>query len=209
MKNFLRKSLISRFYTGKPALQYESRRNRSEKWSFEEKSLIGLFSDLEESEVAEVADIPVGTNRFGDFLERHPGVRRVYCVDLSIDMLVQAMNRQTPKQVFMRHDLLDSPPHFNCDTAISFRVLNLFPFGEIQKILRNIASVTATNIILSVRLADGLSHHGDILAGKVYLHGHVEFYRLISEIGFSVKAECYHPDNKGGRYCVLHAVRNT
>lgn len=208
MKNFLRKSLVDRFYTGKRAVQYEAGRNSSDKWRFEEESLMDLFSGLTDSEVETVADIPVGTNRFAEFLETRAEVRRVYCVDLSIDMLAQAMSRQTSKQVFLRHDILRSPPNLSCGTAISFRFLNLFPFDEVRTILKNIAAITANNMIISVRLADEVNLHGKILAGKVHLHGRDEFNGLLSELGFFVKTEYYHADRKGGRYYVLHAVRS-
>ena len=86
---------------------------------------------------------------------------------------------------------------------------NLFPFDAARKILRNIAAVTATNIIISIRLSDTSTRHGDVLADKIHIHGHDEFHGLISELRFSVKTEHYHPDNKGGRYYVVHAVRSS
>lgn len=207
MRNLFKKSLVDRFYTGKRAEQYETKRSRSDKWRFEEESLMTLFSDLPNSEVDQVADIPVGTNRFAEFLESRDAVRRIYCVDLSIDMLAQAMNRQTRKQVFVQHDVLRSSPNLASDTTISFRFLNLLPFDEVEKALKNIAAFTMTNMIISVRLADPASRHGDVIADKIHLHGHDEFYDLISELQFSVERELYHPDDKIGRYQVFHLIR--
>lgn len=208
MKLLYPRNLVERLYSGKNAERYEDNRSQSEKWKFEEESLILILSGLPSEQIKTLADIPVGTNRFAERLDAVEGVQRIYCVDFSVDMLAQAINRQRPKQVFLKHDLLEAPPKIFCNTAISFRFLNLFSFADVTKIMKNIADILEVNLILSIRIADQAYSHGDILERKIHIHGRNEFECLVSNLGFSIKKELHHPDEKGGRYYVMHLVKN-
>lgn len=207
LRSLLRKNLIDRYYSGARANRYEEARSRSSKWQFEEKSLIGIINKLPKSEIEKIADIPVGTNRFSDLFESCNDIKRVYGIDLSVDMLAQAMIKPGHKYLFLRHDIISSPPAVMCDTAACFRFLNLFDFKTVESILKNISEFCRSNLILSVRLVEDQGSHGKVLKGKIHLHHSAAFYQALIEAGFQMKDKLYFSDEKGGDYYVLHAVR--
>jgi hypothetical protein len=209
MKSHFTKSLVERLYSGKNAEQYEKNRSSSEKWRFEEETLFSILSSLPSDEVKTIADIPVGTNRYADRLEALEVVQRIYCVDFSIDMLTQALRKQRPKQVFLKQDLLHSPPRIACSTVMCLRFLNLFSFSDLAKIMNNIVAVLDFNLILSIRLADELYSHGDILEKKIHIHGRAEFTNLVNDLGLAIRKEAYYPDMKGGQYFMMHLIKKS
>ena len=201
------KALISKFYSRDRAEKYESVRNRSEKWAFEEKELIRFLEKLPKAEIETILDVPVGTNRFSDVFESMDDVRTVYGMDLSVDMLSQAIGKPSSKHLFLRHDIISGSPDITCDTAVCFRFLNLFPFKDVELIFQNIAQTSRFNIILAVRLTEEASEHGNVLQQKIHLHYSKNFYELIEAVGFQVKEKRRFIDRKGGEYYVMHAIR--
>lgn len=203
----LRKNLIGTYYSGSAARQYEATRSRSKKWAFEEESIKSFFAELPLSEVSTIADIPVGTNRFSSFFETQESIKKVYGIDLSADMLSQAKAKRAEKYQFFQHDISLSPPKIACDTAVCFRFLNLFKSRDIEVMLENIAYVVKYNLILSVRLVNDSFIGEKVLDKKIYLHNSTNFYKILDNVGFTVRKRVSFLDSKGGEYFVILAVK--
>ena len=77
------KKILS-WYTGKDVLTYESDRN-NDKWRFEQ-SFVEKFIK-ENSDISSIIDAPIGTNRFGNFIDNCSNIKSFIGIDFSDDML--------------------------------------------------------------------------------------------------------------------------
>lgn len=200
------KGLIGRHYTGEKAAQYE-RRSKTERWKFEHETLMDMLARLPAEERAQIADIPVGTNRFFEELENDVSVKTVYGMDYSVDMLMQSLEKPSDKYLYARHDIVASAPAITADTVICFRFLNLFPFPDIEMILRNLARTARVNLIFTVRLLEDPQEHGMVLEDKIHLHSTERFSELLGNCGLEVKEARGFDDSKQGDYFVMHTVK--
>lgn len=202
------KGLIGRHYSGKKAEQYE-RRSKTERWKFEHDTLLDMLVGLPPEELAHIADIPVGTNRFVEQLDDNASVKVVYGMDYSVDMLQQCLAKPSGKYLYARHDIVASAPAITADTVICFRFLNLFPFSDIERIVTNLAQVARVNLIFTIRLLEDPTQHGTVLDDKIHLHSSDRFFELLGKCGLEVKDSRGFDDAKQGDYFVMHTVKNT
>ena len=91
-----RKNLVQKYYMGQQAKKYEQGRKKNQKWKFEEDVFVEFFKAIcTNTDNMVVADIPVGTNRFYQYLDSSSNVQIVYGIDLSQDMLLESKKKPT------------------------------------------------------------------------------------------------------------------
>jgi ubiquinone/menaquinone biosynthesis C-methylase UbiE len=138
-------------YRGETAARYDAERASTAKWSREQAVMAAFFRQLPPEST--VIDIPVGTGRFIEFY--HSQSLRVTGIDISPDMLAQAELRAREKGSTIdlrigdirRIDVDDN----TFDVAICFRFLNWLNAGDLKRVLAELARVSRTYIVFSLR----------------------------------------------------------
>ncbi|MEM6389101.1 MAG: hypothetical protein AAF825_04600, partial [Pseudomonadota bacterium] len=200
-------SLIESYYEGRNVDEYEAKRRTNPKWSFEESSLETVIAGLSSDEKRTIADVPVGTNRFYQFLDADPDVKIVYCIDYSADMLTASMTRSSAKFFYSKADMIEGGTPIRAGTVISYRFLNLFDFATIEKILRNLCATAELNLIFSIRLAVTTEEAGTVYQDKIHVHDRSQFEAALASHGFKIAWEQARADEKPGAYHIMHARR--
>jgi SAM-dependent methyltransferase len=199
--------LVNKYYIRKNASKYEETRKYEEKWVFEESSLEKIMEQLPAAEIAYVADIPIGTNRFYAYLDLNPSVKLVYGCDLSPDMLSEAIKKKSRKYFFSNIDICAEAPNVVCGTVICFRFLNLLEYEDVERAVINMANMCEHNLIVSIRLHDDDAVESQVIQDKISIHSSRRFFQLLRNCGFSTFNSLHFPDSKGGAYYVVHASR--
>lgn len=138
-------------YRGEAAARYDAERASTAKWSREQAVMAAFLRQLPPE--SSVIDIPVGTGRFIEFY--HSQSLRATGIDISPDMLTQAELRASEKGSnidlrigdIRRIEAADS----TFDVAICFRFLNWLNRGDLKKVIAELARVSRTYIVFSLR----------------------------------------------------------
>ncbi|MEJ6390307.1 hypothetical protein [Gymnodinialimonas ulvae] len=201
-------STMATAYRGSLVKSYEKSRKNNPKWAFEEDTLRTVMNAIDPSEKRIVADIPVGTNRFYQFLDDDPEIKIVHCIDNSVDMLIESMMRTSSKFFYSRCDMIDEGTPIVSDTVISYRFLNLFDFNTIEKILANLCHSSRRNLIMTIRLSESHEESGSVFQNKIHIHSRARFDEALAANDFEPVWEKGYADEKPGEYFTLHARRN-
>lgn len=192
------KKLVKEHYTGARAKDYESGRRTNPKWMTEQKIVENFI--LNNKNISTVIDAPLGTNRYGIFLEKCPHVQKVYGYEFSDDMITEARKSISTKLEIYKHDLVNETIHEKAQLSIIMRMLNLFDEDDSTKILQNILQATEEYSILSLR--HWLSPP-KYIENKITIQNFHAMERVINNCGFNIIAEKEIKDSREGQYSIF------
>lgn len=190
--------IIRKHYTGNQAKNYEFGRRNNKKW-LAEQTVVEDFI-LHNNDVNTVIDAPLGTNRYGLFLEKCPHVKKVYGYEYSDDMIIEAKKTVSTKLEIFKHDLINEQIQERADLSIIMRMLNLFDEDASTKILENILQVTEKYCILSLRY---WSQSPKFIEGKITIQNLHKMKDIINKSGFGIISEKMINDNREGQYSIF------
>ena len=138
-------------YKDKTAEEYDRKRSKRKKWKREMAAMQALAAGFEPG--ASVMDIPVGTGRFLPLYLS--GRHAVYGIDISGDMLRQAMEKRSPghNHVYMvmgEAEYIPFPDK-SIDYAVCIRLLNWVTKPVFNQVVTELLRVARKGIILGYR----------------------------------------------------------
>jgi ubiquinone/menaquinone biosynthesis C-methylase UbiE len=140
-------------YTGATAAGYDAKREKSEKWTIEQKAIEGMLEDLPIGDW--ILDAPCGTGRFFEFYHRQGFIVRA--LDISPDMLSLAAQKCHDHQKFrfaqgdVRNTGLEDK---SVDAAVMCRLTRWLTPQECQEAIKELARVARKRIIITARIAN-------------------------------------------------------
>ena len=195
--------LITKLYSGLNAKKYAKRRKKSNKWKFETEFVETCLQKL--SFKGDVADAPVGTNRFDNIWQRWDQESAIVGYDYSQPMLKEATKNSKSQIKLESLNLLASqfstPKTF--DIVLSIRFLNLIDFENLCAAIKNLSSLTKNHLIITIRTQD--FNEGSILIeNKIYVHNQSQFIGMLERENFHIIEEQIFPEERLGNYTALH-----
>lgn len=194
--------LILEHYTGNKAKSYEAGRKTKPKWQKEQQIVEDFIA--ENKEVNTVIDAPLGTNRYGIFLERCPHVKTVYGYEYADDMIAEAKKTISTKLEIFKHDLVNEKIKERADLSIIMRMLNLFDEENTIKILKNILEATETYSLVGLRYWKQTPKH---IENKITIQNFDAIANAIHESGFKIIAETKIEEKRDGQYSIFTLER--
>lgn len=194
--------LILEHYTGDMAKTYESGRKRKPKWQ-KEQQIVEDFIATNEN-IKTVIDAPLGTNRYGLFLERCSHVKIVYGYEYADDMIAEAKKTISTKLEIFKHDLVNEKIKERADLSIIMRMLNLFDEENTIKILKNILEATETYSLVGLRYWKQSPEH---IENKITIQNFDAISNAIHESGFKITNESKIAEERDGQYSVFTLER--
>jgi ubiquinone/menaquinone biosynthesis C-methylase UbiE len=138
-------------YAGQMAANYESKREKQERWHLENEAVHNMLLRHGRKHKA-VLDVPVGTGRFLKLYKEFGYTCTGY--DTSRSMLSLAKRKRQPAKLEVA-DIRKIPhPDRSFDISICVRFLDLVPENTMREALSELARVTKHHIILTIRLGD-------------------------------------------------------
>lgn len=180
---------LSEKYSGKVAAEYLARRVGSEKWRFEQDSVLGF---LRQMQPLSILDVPIGTGRFvADYPAAWTGM------DSSADMLDQA---DASVQKIVCDVLSEESPEFDCsfDMALCIRFLNWLDIEDVEFMLRKLRR-WASFAVVSISTAD--EAHVRHTGANIFSHDQAAM--AIQGAGFSIVGEEIRVDGVTSRIMLL------
>ena len=179
-------------YQGTVAAQYEQRRQRQEKWRWENRVVGDILARIG-GEIASVIDAPVGTGRFLS-LYRVPAIG----YDVSDDMLNVAREKHATAQL-ARLDLLRNAIPARADLVVCVRFLNLVDTDAAALVLGKLLDASDKYALFTVRTGEPQR------IGKVYVHRRKDIEDVIEQRSFQVQVldSRIFPDKVGGDYNMI------
>lgn len=192
------RKVIGQHYTGDKASSYDSNRIRNPKW-MTETSVVENFV-RQHTDINTIIDAPLGTNRYGLFLESCTHVKTVLGYELSEDMIAEARKAISSKLQIFQHDLILQPIKEKGDMSIIMRMLNLFDEENSIRILNNILNATEKYSILSLR---HWLNKPKKVEGKITIQNFHVMERAMNQAGFDIIAEKMVNDKREGQYSIF------
>lgn len=195
-------ALVS-FYQGTHAKDYEQLRTLNPKWQFEDRSLEEILQ-AHRTDIRSVIDAPVGTGRFLDLYQRVLGDVRVHGLDRSTDMLDVARGVSASRHVALREqDILGAPFDVRADAVVCFRFLNLLPWADAARAMRNLFAATDRLLVMAIRTV-GDDYQGEtVIENKIHLHRRSAFERLCADHRFTLVHEASCETGRTGDYRIV------
>lgn len=190
--------VIKQYYTGNQAKSYEAGRRNNPKWLTEQKVVEDFISN--NKNISTVIDAPLGTNRYGIFLENQTHVKKVFGYEFSDDMIKEAQKTISSKLKIYKHDLINNPIKEMADLSIIMRMLNLFDEETSTKILNNILCATKQYCILSLR---HWLTEPKYIENKIWIQNLHAIEYVINQAGFDIIAEKEIQDKRSGQYSIF------
>ena len=195
--------VIKKHYTGNAAEQYVAGRKNNPKWLAEQKVVEDFV--YANHDVSTVIDAPLGTNRYGAFLESQPHIKKVLGYELSDDMIKVAEKGVSSKLEIHKHDLVNDAIKEKADLLINMRMLNLFDENTSTKILNNILCATKKYCILSLR---HWLNEPTYIENKIWIQNLATIQGIISIAGFDIINETKIEDSRSGQYSIFTLEKN-
>lgn len=192
------RKVVGQHYTGNKALSYDSNRMRNPKW-MTETSVVENFV-RQHTDIKTVIDAPLGTNRYGLFLESCTHVETVLGYELSEDMIAEARKAISSKLQIFQHDLILQPIKEKGDMSIIMRMLNLFDEENSIRILNNILNATEKYSILSLR---HWLNEPKKVEGKITIQNFHIMEKVMNQAGFDIIAKKMVNDKREGQYSIF------
>lgn len=190
--------VIRKHYTGNAAQHYEAGRKNNPKWMTEQK-VVEDFVRMNQ-DITTVIDAPLGTNRYGMFLEGQTHIEKVLGYEFADDMIKEAEKSISSKLVIYKHDLVNSPIKEYADLSIIMRMLNLFDEDNSTRILNNILCATKKYCILSLR---HWLNEPTYIENKIWVQNLHAMEYVINQAGFDIIAEKEIQDKRSGQYSIF------
>ena len=172
-------------YFGVNAANYLAKREHTEGWKQQHKTVVELLDQLPRD--IKVLDVPVGTGRFlGEYVNRG---YKVFGIDISEDMIKQAdVNGRGLENVHLQIGDARKLPYKEkfFDLSVSYKFLGYIPpLKDAIIILKEIHRVTKTWAILDLQARSNQLPKGNIpkMGHKQYMN---EVMTMLEEIGFVV-----------------------
>lgn len=189
------KKILS-WYTGKDVLTYEKDRN-NDKWRFEQ-SFVEKFIK-ENSDISSIIDAPIGTNRFGNFIDNCSNITSFIGMDFSDDMLNYSKTKNNKKLNLKKKDLINEKCDDEADLVLIIRMLNLFETKTSLKIIDNILPSAKKYCIASLRYDNEYS----FIENKIHIQPIEEFKKKILSLGYNYEISNFIDKRKGNFSLVL------
>ena len=190
--------IIKKHYTGNAAELYVSRRKNNPKWSTEQSVVENFVS--ENQDISTVIDAPLGTNRYGMFLEDQAHITKVSGYEFADDMIKEAEKIKSSKLHIHKHDLVNNPITEEADLSIIMRMLNLFNENHSEHILNNVLCATKQYCILSLR---HWPKKPALIDGKIWIQNLTTMFDIFLGNGFYVVGKKDVQDKQQGQYSVF------
>lgn len=201
-------SIIKRFYQNNNADEYESIRNKSNKWLYEDTSMTKILKKYS-NEIKSILDAPVGTGRFLNTYENYDNINIIYGIDFSKDMLKHAEKKSQSSRIhFIHADILNNDIQVEADMVVCYRFLNLLNWADASKVIINLLRSANKFALLSIRLVDNAYIDETYIEDKIYLHRDSDFRSLIYMHGFKIKEKNRFDDLRAGTYQVVLCKRH-
>jgi|TARA_Y100000289_G_scaffold65237_1_gene78448 hypothetical protein len=190
--------VIKKHYTGNAAELYVARRQNNPKWQMEQSVVEDFVSDTQD--ISTVIDAPLGTNRYGIFLEGQDHITKVSGYEFADDMIKEAEKIKSTKLHIHKHDLVNNPITEKADLSIIMRMLNLFPQNRSEQILNNVLCATEKYCILSLR---HWPKKPALIDGKVWIQNLTEIFDIFLANNFYVIGKKDVKDKQRGQYSIF------
>ncbi len=207
----MRFEALAKRYAGGRALRYDAVRAQEPEWTAEQAIVERLLAGFAPG--TSILDVPAGTGRF---LESYAKLGLVPTgMDISADMLAMAKAGAQARGIAPRLAVCDirSLPlaDKSVDAALCVRFVNWIDFRGMAAVLREIARVTRTAVILGIRVmppprsfAQWLGHRAIALRNAGlgrYYHDEEAVAALFEDLGFAVaRSEALLPQRSRARY---------
>ena len=189
------KKILS-WYTGKDVLTYESDRN-NDKWRFEQ-SFVEKFIN-ENSDISSIIDAPIGTNRFGNFIDNCSNIKSFIGIDFSDDMLNYSKIKNNNKLKLKKKDIINEKCDDKADLVLIIRMLNLFETKISLQIIDNILPSAKKYCIVSLRYDSKYS----FIENKIHVQPIEEFKKKILSLGYNYEINNFKDKRKGNFSIIL------
>ncbi len=167
-------------YHGKMAENYEDKRTKQGRWALENAAVEKLLTG---QPLAWVLDMPTGTGRFLPLYKKLK-VGTVVALDASSSMLSQAKRKAKPVDtVFIEGNATGT--HYKNDNfsgTVCIRFLDLIDEEAMQAVMREMARVSRSFIILTIRLGDEY-----VPKSNTATHDRAKFNALVKKLGWKVE----------------------
>jgi hypothetical protein len=194
---------VLQMYQGEHAAAYDARRAAMPKWEFEERALADILR-AHQGQIRGLIDAPVGTGRFLKLYQRVLGDVQVHGLDRSIDMLDVARGQGASRHVTLQEqDILGAPFDIRADAVVCFRFLNLLPWKEATRALRNLFAATDRLLVMAIRTVDDDYEGETFIEDKIHLHRRSAFERLCADHRFRLVHETSCETGRAGDYRIV------
>ena len=190
--------VIKKHYTGNAAELYVTRRQNNPKWQTEQSVVEDFIS--ENQDIVTVIDAPLGTNRYGEFLEGQDHITKVSGYEFADDMIKEAEKIKSSKLHIHKHDLVNNTITEEADLSIIMRMLNLFDENNSKHILNNVLCATKKYCILSLR---HWPKKPALIDGKVWIQNLTTIYDVFLTNNFYVIGKNDVKDKQRGQYSIF------
>ena len=194
---------VLQMYQGEHAAAYDARRAALPKWEFEDRALTDILG-AHKKQIRSLIDAPVGTGRFLDLYRRVLGDVRVHGLDRSTDMLNMARRLDASGGVVLQEqDILGASFGVRADAVVCFRFLNLLPWADAARALRNLFVATDRLLVMAIRTVDDEYQGETFIESKIHLHRRSAFERLCADHRFTLVHEASCETGRAGDYRIV------
>ena len=196
-KNIMEKMIkkILSWYSGRDVLTYEKDRSNP-KWKFEQ-SFVEKFIK-ENLDISSIIDAPIGTNRFGNFIDNCSHVNSLMGIDFSDDMLKFSNSKKTKKLTLKKIDLIHQKIEQKADLVLIIRMLNLFETKISLNILDKMLKSAKKYCLITLRYDDQYS----VIENKIHIQPLKKFLKKISDNSFNYNIKIF-DDMRDGNFGII------